>query len=317
MLNIQENISLAKYTTFRIGGPARFFVEVENAEEIAEAIEYAQNNKFKFFILGGGCNVLVSDSGFDGLVIRIKNTLFMIHDVSVGCGAGVPLAKVVKDSIESGLTGMEWAAGIPGTVGGAIRGNAGAFGGEMAQGINTVNFIDPAELYEEDNKTVKIKTFSAADCQFAYRNSIFKQNPNLIILSASLRLEKGDRAESEKKVKDILAQRSSNQPKGASAGSYFINPVVSNPELLAEFEKETGQKSRGGKLPSGWLIARAGLRGKKIGGALVSMEHANFIVNTGTATAEDITALDSLVKQQVRDKFGVQLQEEVQYLGFN
>lgn len=311
MLNIQENVILAPFTTFRIGGPAKFFVEVKDVEELKEALRFAKENKLEFFVLGGGSNVLVSDAGFDGLIIKIKFTEFNIdiENNEIEVGAGVFLVKVVKDSAENGLTGMEWAAGIPGTVGGAIRGNAGAFGGEMKDAIESVQVLD--------TETMDMKEMACAECAFKYRDSFFKSNPRLIILSAKIKLAAGNAEESRKKIQETIAGRIDRHPGGmGSAGSYFINPIVKNPELTAEFEKETGKKSKDGKLPAGWLIERAGMKGKKIGGAMVSPEHSNYIINVGSATAEDITALDSLIKQQVRDKFGVELQEEVQYLGF-
>src|SRR5665647_291233 len=149
MINIQENVPLARYTTFRIGGPAQYFVEVENGEELAEAVAFAQEKNVNFFILGGGSNVLISDKGFHGVVIRINSKLFLPHNVSIGCGAGLPLAKIVREAATRELAGMGWAIGIPGTIGGAIRGNAGAFGGEIADCVKAVNYIDIEDLHEE------------------------------------------------------------------------------------------------------------------------------------------------------------------------
>jgi UDP-N-acetylmuramate dehydrogenase len=311
MINIQENIPLAKYTTFGIGGPAKFFVEVKRIEELKEAVKYAKDRNLEFFVLGGGSNLLVSDAGFDGLAIRMSLGQISIDADSgiVEVDAGVPFLKLVRDTAENSLTGLEWAAGIPGTVGGAIRGNAGAFGGEMKDVIEIVRVLD--------TQSTETKEMACAECNFKYRDSFFKYSPQLVILGARIKLARGDRAESRKKIEETIAGRVDRHPGGfGSAGSYFINPIVNNPKLVAEFENETGKKSKEGKIPSGWLIEKSGMKGKKIGGAMVSSEHANYIINTGNATAEDITALDSLVKQQVRDKLGVQLQEEVRYLGF-
>lgn len=319
MLNIQENVPLAKYTTFRIGGPAKFFVEIESGEELAEAVAFAQEKKIDFYILGGGSNVLVSDEGFQGLIIKINSKLFVAHDVSIGCGTGLFLAKIVREAATRELAGMDWAIGIPGTIGGAIRGNAGAFGGEIANVVKAVNFIDVNDLHEQmsGKKVVKIKTFKKEQCEFGYRDSIFKKNKNLVILSASFEFKKGNKEDIEKNMLEILDKRRANYPKGVgSAGSFFTNPVVENPELIKEFEEDTGSKSKNYKIPAGWLINAVGLRGKKIGGAMVSEEHANFIVNTGGATAEDVIMLASFAKQQVRDKMKVELHEEVQYVGF-
>ncbi|OGI17647.1 MAG: UDP-N-acetylenolpyruvoylglucosamine reductase [Candidatus Moranbacteria bacterium RIFCSPHIGHO2_02_FULL_40_12b] len=309
MIKLEKNISLSNYTTFRIGGPAKFFIEVKNEEELLEALDYAKKNNLDFFILGGGSNLLVSDKGFDGLVIKMHNSSFLIHNSSLECGAGVPLAKAVRESVNSGLTGLEWAAGIPGTVGGAVRGNAGAFGGNASDVVKKVSVLNTEEL--------GIKNYELSDCNFKYRDSVFKQNKNLIILSAVFKLQKGNKEEGRKKIQEIIKKRISVQPQGMpSAGSFFVNPVVNNPKIIEEFEKETGKKSKESKVPAPWLIEQADLKGRQIGGAKVSEKHANYIVNTGNATAEDVIMLASIIKQQVRDKFGVELKEEVQYLGF-
>lgn len=337
MINIQEYIPLAKYTTFRIGGPAKYFVEVKNEEELMEALQYAKDNNLEFFILGGGSNLLISDKGFDGLAIQMHNTSFMIHDTFLECGAGVPLAKAIRESISAGLIGLEWGAGIPGTIGGAVCGNAGAYNGDVGSIVDSVRVLDIENIFpaKKENQNAKIKMqndplrqssyeasneklkiLTSKECDFSYRDSLFKKNRNLIILSAVLKLQPGNKEEGEKKFKEIISGRISKHPKGFSAGSFFVNPVVKNEKLVLEFEKETGKKSKAGKVPAPWLIERAGLKGKTIGGAKVSEEHANYIVNTGSATAEDIVMLASIIKQQVRDKFGVDLQGEVRYVGF-
>jgi len=172
------------------------------------------------------------------------------------------------------------------------------------------------------------RTFRLRECKFAYRDSIFKQSPNLIILTVNLSLKKGKKEECEKRVKDIIKQRKESQPMDfPSSGSFFKNPVVKDKKLISEFEKETGVKIKqnkslyqdadsGVKIPAAFLIEEAGLKGKKIGGAQVSEKHANFILNTGNATAENFVMLAAIIKTKVRNKFGIQLQEEVQMIGF-
>jgi UDP-N-acetylmuramate dehydrogenase len=310
-MNIQENIPLAPYTTFRIGGPAKFFVEAGKEDEIVEALEFAKEKNLPVFVLGGGSNVLVSDKGFDGLVIKIHNTLYKIHNTSIECDSGCLLSKIVSESVKAGLTGLEWAAGIPGTIGGAVRGNAGAraLGGEMADAVKSVNVLDVDDL--------QIKTYDLQMCEYDYRNSIFKQNSNLIILSAKLKLKKGDKTEGEKKIQEVLAKRKKKQPmEFPSPGSFFKNPFTKDKKLIHQFETDTGQKMRDSKIPAPWIIEEAGMKGKKIGGAMVSEKHANFIVNTGNATAENVIMLAAIIKTKVRNKFGIQLQEEVQMVGF-
>lgn len=305
MINIQKNVKLSQYSTFKIGGPAEFFVEVKNEEEFLEAMQYAKENNLKFFILGGGSNVLFDDKGFDGLIIKILNTEYDIQDAHIECGAGLPLSQLVNIAKENNLSGLEWATGIPGTVGGAVRGNAEAFKKSLADSIKEVKVYDVSKL--------KIKNYKLDDCQFNYRDSIFKRDNNLVIVSAKIKLEKGNKNKVEKEMKEISDRRFEKQPKGwvGSAGSFFMNPEVKNQDLIKLFEKDTGSKSVNGRIPAGWLIEEAGFKGKKIGKVMVSDKNANFIVNTGGGTAEEIIMLSSIIKQKIRVKFGIQLKEEV------
>lgn len=313
MIDIQENVSLAKYTTFRIGGPAKFFVEVKTIAELEEAVKFAKEKNLQIFVLGGGSNLLVSDAGFDGLVIKIKfNDLHIDAENNlIEAGAGVLMAKLVKDSIEEGLSGLEWAAGLPGSLGGAIRGNAGTFGLSMKDSVKTVK--------AHDLITGKIEEFENNDCQFGYRESIFKQKSDLVILSVVLAVNKGDKETMKQKFSEYISWRREFFPETYSPGSFFkhTEPTEHNTKKLKEiprfFELKLHEKNT---IPTGFVIEEAGLKGKKIGGAMVSEKHANFIINTGNATAEDVVMLASIIKQQVRDKFGVELREEVQYLGF-
>jgi UDP-N-acetylmuramate dehydrogenase len=321
LLKIQENIVLAPYTTFKIGGPARYFVEVSAEETLIEALQYAKNNNLAVFVLAGGSNVLVSDEGFDGLVIKVRShpayqqagkLKLKIEsknsEVFISCWCGDSLSNLVNFCVENSLTGLAWAAGIPGSIGGAIRGNAGAFGRTIGYNIENVQVLDL--------ETLRIKAYDLRSCNFSYRSSFFKENDNLMVVSARIKLHKGNKDEIRSEIKEITRKRIERQPKEASAGSFFENPVVKNRELVERFEKDKEVKCRDNKLPAGWLISEAGLRGKKMGGAKVSEEHGNFVVNSGNATAKDVITLVSFIKQQVRDKFGVQLKEEVQFVGF-
>ncbi len=316
MLEIKENISLANYTAFRIGGPAKYFAEVCSEEELIGALQYAKNNNLEFFILGGGSNLLVSDKGFSGLVIKLRVAGYRLRDNFIEAGAGVPLVKIVQESAKHGLTGLEWAAGIPGTIGGAVRGNAGAFGFSMKDVVQGARVLKiPNSKSQIPNKS-QIQNYKLQYCEFGYRNSLFKEDLNLIILSITLKLNSGNKDEIQNKIKAIIKKRKLKHPTENSAGSFFKNTVVENKKLAEEFERDQGIKCKDNKIPAGWLIEQAGLRGKKIGGAMVSEKHANFIVNTGGATAEDVIILASFIKQQVRDKFRIELQEEVQLIGF-
>ena len=328
MIKFQKNVKLAPCTTFRIGGSASFFCEAKNEEEILEALEFARGKNLPIFLLGGGSNVLVNDKGFSGVVIKISNFKFQISNLRITCDAGCLLSKIVNESVKANLTGLEWAAGIPGTIGGAVRGNAGAFGGAMANVVDSVKVLNIQNTKTQDTKQntgyktqdlklLQIMNYKLQDCKFLYRDSIFKKNPNLIILSAVLKLKKGDKSESEKRVKEILAKRKKKQPTDfPSPGSFFKNPIAKDKKLVEQYETDTGNKIRDGRIPAPWLIEEAGLKGKKIGSAMVSEKHANFIVNTGKATAEDVIMLAAIIKTRVRNKFGIQLKEEVEMVGF-
>lgn len=312
-MKIQENISLKKYTTFKIGGEARYFCVVETLEELKEAFLWAQSESLKTFVLGGGSNILFSDKGFDGLVIKMNNrNLDKIDEnekaVVLKCGAGLILADLVKHCLENGYEGFEWAAGIPGTFGGAIRGNAGAFGPTIGDSVKSV------ELIKNNVENFQLKIIDKKDCGFEYRNSFLKKNKDLILWSAEVELEKGNLEEIRDRFEKYIHKRRAGQPLLGifpSAGSVFENPQVPQ-RVIDIFEEDRGVKSMGGRAPAGWLIDQCDLKGKKIGGAMVSDVQANFIVNTGEASFEDVMILISLIKEKVRNKFGVQLKEEIE-----
>jgi len=310
---IQENIQLAPYTTFKIGGEARYFYIAKTSGEIKQALQFAKEQKLPYYIIGNGSNLLVSDKGFDGLVVKIQNKDFDldIKNGSINAGAGINLTILVRMSIDADLAGLEWMIGIPGTLGGAIYGNAGAFGHSIGEAIKSVKVLNPDNLAEE--------ILTGEECGFSYRHSIFKEK-KYIILSASLKLRKGDKAESEKTMKENIARRQGRHPIGPSAGSVFKNPSISeNQKAFEQIVKkypEAEQFRINGKIPAGWLIEEYGLKGKKIGGAMVSQEHGNFIINVGGAKAEDVIMLISLIKEKIRVNFGIELEEEIQYVGF-
>ena len=311
---MQENAPLAPYTTYKLGGPARYFFIAKNNEEIKTAAAAAKDLDLPIFILGGGSNILVSDNGFSGLVIKMANRELSVEKNKIKAEAGALIGQVVSLAWKNSLTGLEWAAGIPGTAGGAVRGNAGAFGKSISD-----NIVSVQALQSSKNKT-EIIVMAKEECQFTYRESIFKHDDNLVVLGVELELQAGEQAAIKQQMLDCVQRRSCGHPKYPSAGCSFKNIFVTD-EIKGKIRKINPageEKIKGGKIGAGWFIDQAGLKGYKIGGVQVSDEHANFIVKVDeTARAEHALMLISYVKQQVRDKFGVQLQEEVQYVGFD
>jgi UDP-N-acetylmuramate dehydrogenase len=307
---IKKMVNLEPMTTFKIGGPARYFFEINTEDELIDAYGWAENNKTPVFILGGGSNILVNDKGIDGLVLKMQNQGISLKGDRLECQSGADMAKAVNMAASANLTGLEWAAGIPGTIGGAVRGNAGAFGESIS--INT-EMVEIFNIVER-----KFSNYSCRECHFGYRDSIFK-NMDLLVWKVILRLMKGNADDIKKKMNGNIDYRVLRQPKLPSAGSIFKNIDFdylkdSNKELAIIAEEEGAVKND--KVPSGWVIDRLGIKGKTIGGAKISLEHANFIVNTGKATSEDVIILISFIKQQSRTKLGIQLSEEIQYFGF-
>lgn len=322
-MEIRENIPLAPYTIFKIGGKARFFVEIKSSNELIEALNFARAENVPFFILGAGSNVLISDKGFDGLVIHIVDGESKVSGQRLVVGAGVMMASAVSASVKASLSGFEWGIGIPGTIGGSIRGNAGCFGGEMAQVLESVRVLEvKTQNAKRKTTTQNLKPFELnnKECQFDYRDSIFKRHPEWVILSAELKLKKGDKAEIQKKIIEYTRHRAKTQDIGVKcAGCIFKNvswsDMPSKRDLLSKFPDFKKFKKKE-NIPAGFLIDSSGLKGKRLGGAYISPKHANYFVNDGAAKAEDIVKLISLAKNTVKKNYGIELEEEIQYVGF-
>lgn len=282
---VKRNVSLAEYTTFRIGGKAKYFFEAATKEELVEAVKAAKRCKLPFFVLGGGSNILVNDKGFQGLVIKNETKEFKIKGRKIIAGSGAILARVIESSIKAGLTGLENGTGIPGTLGGAVFGNTGFIKGMWEIG----NFVKEVEILMP---TGKIKRVGNSWLSFSYRNSRIKKE-KLLILEVVLELKKSNFENLKKKRQEILKSRSKKIPSGFSAGSVFINPSG---------------------LYAAKLIEDCGLKGKKIGRAQISEKHANFIINLGGAKAKDVKGLIKLAKNRVKGKFKVNFEEEIRCL---
>lgn len=305
-VKIVEGVSLAEHSNYRIGGPARFFCEAANEEQIREAVTFAREQRAPLFVLGGGTNLLIDDAGFAGLVLKPAFTELVANGDAITVGAGVSVGDLLKFTIAHSLSGLGWAGGLPGTVGGAIRGNAGAFRGEIKDRIMSVESFDVETL-------ATISRENAA-CKFGYRNSIFKEkNGREIILRATLKLEKGDAQKIAAGIQDKINYRLERHPmEYPNIGSTFKNVDLKLvPQIWrAEVEKVI-KVDPFPVVPTAYLISEAGLRGTQHGGAMVSQKHPNFIVNLGNAKAADVKFLIEVVKEKVFDKYGIRLEEEI------
>lgn len=316
-LKIRKNVLLKNHTTFKIGGPAEYFFRAKTKKEIMKAVKWAKEKKLPFFILGNGSNVLFSDNGFKGLVIKFQVSRqrrgspeaanFKLQKNIIIANAGAKLTDLVKFSASKGFSGLEWAAGMPGTIGGAVYGNAAAFGKSIRDNVKEVEAFDCLKLL--------IKKINDRDCCFGPKTSIFKKNKNLLIFSVILEIKKGEPKKIKEQIKRYLACRKKH-PQEPSAGCIFKNHELKtksegfNERALKNFpDYENFKKS--GFIPSSFLIDKSGLKGKRIGGAMVSLKHANFIVNAGRAKAADVLNLIRLIKNKVKNKFEIKLEEEL------
>jgi len=308
-MKIEENTPLAKFTNYKIGGPAKYFLRARNKKEIKEGIKWAESKKLKVFILGGGTNLLISDRGFNGLVLKVDIKNLNANGLRVRSGAGVEIKKLINFAIKNRLSGLEWAGGLPGTLGGAIRGNAGAFRGEIKDNIESVRSFNV--------KTLKARICLGRHCDFSYRNSFFKKHDNEeIILNAVLKLKKGDPKMIRATTQDKINFRKNRHPlEYPNSGSVFKNVDIKRvPKKTLEKFNHLIKTDPFPVLPTAVLISEAGLKGKRSGGAMISTKHPNFIVNVNNAKAKDILALIKLAKATIKRKFGVIIEEEVQII---
>ena len=285
---VQENVLLAPYTSARIGGPADVFVTVASADELADAMKIIWDYGMPFYILGSGSNLLVSDKGVRGVVVldRAKDVRFESGDQpTVWSEAGVIFSNLANRCASKGLSGLEWAATVPGTVGGAVYGNAGAFGDDMSTSLIWTDVLTK-------NGREKL---AVEQMEYGYRTSVLKRSDKkAIVLSAMLRLKNSSSEEVSVKISEFSERRKSTQPPGASMGSMFKNPAGDH---------------------AGRLIEAAGLKGTRIGNAEISTKHGNFFINHGDTKAEDVRALIRLTQESVFKKFGIELELEVELAG--
>lgn len=305
-MNIQENIALKTLSTFKIGGLAKYVVFAESNDDIVAALRFAQEKSLPVGIIGAGCNLLISDDDINGLVIKMNTKAIDVKNTQLFAEAGVSLATLTAFGHKNNLTGLEWAPSVPSSVGGAIRGNAGAFGGETKDRLKQVKIYRDGQIIDID----------ADEIGFEYRYSGFKAQDNRdIILGGLFELELGDVASSQKQVRDNIVKKNQNQPVGvACSGCIFKNyEGIINPSLIDKFP-ELEHFIEKGIVPSGYLIEKAGLKGISSGNIQVSDKHANYMINTGDGQFADVMNLIKIVKDRVFQEFGVNIEEEVVYL---
>lgn len=305
-LSVLTGAPLSRYTRFAIGGPADIYAETSSPEAFIAALKVARGSGRNYVVIGGGTNLIVSDDGFRGIVLRFIAQNIVGTGTLVAADGGAVLQDLVDFTVERGLRGLETLAGIPGSVGAAIYGNAGAYGHSMSERVRSVRFYDDHE----------IRVFDCQACEFHYRESIFKRHKNWIIFSTELAMEIGDAAELRKISGDIVTVRNEKFPVTMKcAGSIFKNLLLADlPDSIAA--QVPGRVIREGKVPAAYFLEEVNAKGMTRGDIHVATYHANLLYNAGAGTAADLRALIAELKVQVKAKFGITLEEEVQYVGF-
>lgn len=305
-LTVSQNVPLSRHTRFGIGGPAAILVETASPEAFGIAWRTAREAGVPVAIIAGGTNLIVSDHGFDGVVLRYTASDIQMEGTHVHADAGAQLQELVDFTIERGLKGLETMTGIPGSVGAAVYGNAGAYGHSISEYVRHVRFFngDRADVFHN------------AACEFAYRDSVFKRHKNWIVFSVELELAASDPVELRRTADEIRGIRDRKYPPEMKcAGSIFKNLVLAElPDALARQVPE--RVVREGKVPSAYFLEQAGAKGLRRGDIHVADYHANLIYNAGSGTAQELCDLIAELKSRVRERFGLELDEEVQYVGF-
>ena len=304
-VTVSSDTPLSRHTRFGIGGPADLYAETSDAQAFIAALEVARGSGMEMVVIGGGTNLIVSDAGFRGIVLRYRAERLQAAGTCVMADAGAGLQDLVDFTIARGLKGLETLAGIPGSVGAAVYGNAGAYGHAMAERVVRVRFYDGAE----------VRLFRNDECRFQYRESVFKQHKEWIIFSTELALEGADEAELQRIADDIVKVRNEKFPVTMKcAGSIFKNLLYR--ELPAEVAAAVPERVvREGKVPAAYFLEQVGAKGTERGAIRVATYHANLIYNAGGGSAADLCALIADLKTRVRERFGIELEEEVQYVG--
>jgi UDP-N-acetylmuramate dehydrogenase len=307
-LQVNRNFVLAQVVRFAIGGPADLFVTTADAAALLQALAVVRASGLPWTLIGGGSNLVVADTGFRGIVLRFDGRrIERVDGATVRVEAGAVLQDLVDFTVNEGLQGLETLTGIPGSAGGALYGNAGAYGHSMQEVVAAVTYADQAGLHTADNTA----------CGFAYRDSGFKRDKSRVIVSAGLRLRPGVKEELQRAAADILTTRNRKFPPDMRcAGSFFKNCMYAQLPGAAQAEVPPALV-RDGKVPSAWFLEQIGAKGRRRGGIHIADYHANTPYNAGGGTAREVIELIAELKAEVRLRFGFELEEEVQYVGFD
>ncbi len=304
-LSVEEGVRLDRHTRFRIGGPADLFAQASTPEGLGAAARLAREAGVAHYLLGDGSNVVVADEGFRGLILRYTAAGLAWQDGAIEAQAGASLQALVDLTLELGLVGMHTLTRIPGSVGGAIYGNAGAYGHQIDEFVERVDCVDQAE----------IRSFGCGECEFDYRESVFKRRKEWLILGTRLRLPRGDAAELRSQAEQIRRIRDEKfPPTMRCAGSIFKNLFIETLPAAA-VEQVPERAVRGGKVASAFFLEKVGAKGMRNGGIEIASYHANLLYNRGGGTAAQIRELVGELKSRVLDRFGFEVEEEVQYVG--
>jgi UDP-N-acetylmuramate dehydrogenase len=306
-IRVASNVLLSTLTRFGIGGPAAMLCEIEKVSSFVELLRTVKAANVPHVVIGEGTNLIAADSGFDGIVLRFTGSQLRTDGSSVHAESGASLQAVVDLSMEAGLAGMETMTGIPGSLGAAIYGNAGAYGHSIQERVDRVLFTDGQD----------VRTFANADCEFDYRESIFKNRKDWVILSADLSFSRGEPATLKDHANEIRTIRDTKYPPTMKcAGSIFKNCLFRNLPSHVQAQVPAGMV-REGKVPSAWFLEQVGAKGMRRGDIQIADYHANLIYNDGKGTARDLVYLIANLKARVKETFGFEIEEEVQYLGFD
>lgn len=299
---LRRNVRLSPLSTFRIGGSAQYFCRVQRPEDLVEVAKWAKGAQLNYKLVAGGSNVVFPDRRLQGLLVQLRGGVLTFNRTRCTVDAGVLLAEVIEQSIQAGLAGLETLSGIPGTMGGAIVGNAGAYGHSISE------VVDRVEIWDGRRR----RWLSQAECRFEYRESIFKRKPYLV-LRAALSFKRGRPKELRLISRRIIRLRLKKYKPGLRCPGSFFKNVLASRVSRRSLRLIDSTKIIEGKIPTGYLLEQVGAKGMRVGGIVIAKFHGNLFINNGRGAARDVRALARILKRRVNEQFGITLEEEIRY----